>query len=278
MTRSHDIVRHWKARPLSAAAEGVDHADPAVALMEAEERELTPPAPDRSDVAGMLMAHLFGDGPHPERVTLRLYRLAEAMGCDLLQALPYSERSLLVADDEAAREHRLAALLRGTRIARRKPATHEAAIRTVLKAAWDRQRQLFMAREVPAAALIDYQAASPDELLGQFQARQAAVVALLEFFFRDGAAPEQAVKRVFMVAKAYFEPLVLRMSLQKLGGMFGQTRATWSWRGKNKLNGFLAARGISAVKAPYQKSDDVCVKYALAAAGNRNRATGRRVA
>jgi hypothetical protein len=257
---------------------GVDYSDPAAALMAEEESTTQAPAVNRSDVASLLMVHLFGDGPHPEHVARRLYALAAVVHPLLLRDLPLAERIVLLAPDEAARDQRLVMLLRGTRIEHRKPATHERVVREVLSAAWAKQRSLMLSTDVPAAALTDYAAACPRELLSQFAARLGTVQALLEFFFRDGPAPETTVRRVFMVAKAYFEPLVLRMSLQHLGKLFGQTRATWSWRGKNKLNGFLAARGITAVKAPYQKSDEVCVKYSVAAQGNRNRATGRRVA
>lgn len=261
-----------------AGVVGVDCDDPATLMERAEAARDNPPPPERSDVAALLMGYLFGDGPHPEHVTARLYRLTSVIHPVLLRTLPMGDRIVLLAPDEAAREQRLVMLLRGTRIERRQAHTHQRVVRTVLAAAWARQRSLLMQPQVPEAALTDYGAAFPRELLSQFAARIETVQAMLEFFFRDGSAPERAVRRVFMVAKAYYEPLVLRMSLQQLGTMFGQTRATWSWRGKAKLNEFLALRGISAVKAPYQKSAEVCVKYAAAATGNRNRATGRRVA
>lgn len=259
----------------------IDSADPLSILMAQEEAALQPPAPDRSDIASLLMGHLFGEGPHPERVTLRIYRLTGTLAPEMLRSLPSPERILLEADDDLARDERVRLLLRGTRIARRRPEAHQRAIRELMAAAWSRQKNLALAGEVPAAAIIGYGAgvlADRLETLAEFQVRQEAIVALLQFFFQDGPQPERVAKRVFMVAKAYFPPLVLRMSLQQLAEMFGQVRATWSWRGKKKLNGFLSARGALAVKAPYQKSDAVCVKYAAAAVGNRNRATGRRVA
>jgi hypothetical protein len=255
---------------------GVDCNDPRAVLEAAEVAAENPPAPERSDVASLLMGHLFGDGPHPERVTHRIYQLTAVIHPVLLRDLPMGDRIVLLAPDEAAREQRLTMLLRGTRIERRKPVTHEREVRVVLAAAWARHRVLLTQPEVPASALTDYAAGCHRELLTQFALRIETVQALLDFFFRDGPAPEEVARRVFMVAKAYYEPLVLRMSLQQIGRMFGQTRATWSWRGKAKLNGFLSARGVTAVKAPYQKSDEVCVKYAVAATGNRNRATGRR--
>jgi hypothetical protein len=276
MKRSTDIADRALACALSRAAEGVDYSDPASVLMAQEESTTT--AVERSDIASLLMVHLFGDGPHPEHVTFRLYRLTEAIAPHLLHKLTIAERLMLTADDEAGREARLVALLRGTRIKRRRPAVHQVVIRDLLNAAWSRQRDLLMSRDVPEAALTDYQAANPSELVSQFRDRIEAVGQLLNYFFLEGAQPEIAVKRVFMVAKAYYEPLVLGMSLHRLAKMFGQVRATWSIRSKKKLNGFLALRGVGAVKAPYQKTDAVCVKYAEAATGNRNRATGLRVA
>jgi hypothetical protein len=274
-----DIADHAKAVAYGdSGVVEVDYADPASVLMAAEDEAEQPAPPDRGDVASLLMGHLFGDGPHMEHVCVRFYQLAEAMVPDLLHGLPRMERVMLVSRDDLAQAWRISALLRGTRIRRRKPATHQRVIREVLSSAWARHRELLMSRDVPESALTGYRVASPHEMLVQFQARQEAVQALMKFFLLDGPQPERALRRVFMVAKAYFEPLVLGMSLEMLGRMFGQTRATLSWRGKAKLNDFLAARGAVAVKAPYQKSDAVCVKYAAAATGNRNRATGRRVA
>lgn len=257
---------------------GIDYADPASVLEAAEAAAENPPPPERSDIASLLMQHLFSDGPHPEHVTRRIFQLVAVIHPPLLVGLPLAERIVLHAPDEAAREQRLVMLLRGTRIERRRASVHERVVREVLAAAWARQRSLLMQREVPASALTDYASVCPRELLSQFAVRLETVQALLGFFFREGPSPERVVRRVFMVAKAYYEPLLLRMSLQQLGRMFGETRATWSWRGKAKLNEFLALRGMQAVKAPYQKSDEVCVKYAAAALGNRNRATGRRLA
>ena len=276
MKNHRDLFDRNLTVPLGGQADGVDDFDPARAMMAQEENSEPPPA--QSEVISLAMAYLFGAQPHPERVTLRLYRLTAVVAPELLLPLSYAERAVLVADDEPAREERLWALLRGTRIRHRRPETHQRVISGILTVAWDRQRRLEMVAEVPESALTDYWAANPGELLSQFEARQAAVRGLLEFFFLDGAQPERAVKRVFMLAKAYFPHLVLRMSLHLLAQLFGQVRATWSWRGKKKLNGFLAARGQVAVKAPYQKSAAVCAKYAAAATGNRNRATGRRVA
>jgi hypothetical protein len=278
MKNHRDLFDRNLTVPLGGQADGVDLHDPARAMMEREESADASPAPAQSEVIALAMAYLFGAQPHPERVTLRLYRLTTVVHPELLQALPYAERAMLIADDEAARDERVVALLRGTRISRRRADTHQRAISEVLTVAWDRQHRLELVEQVPESALTDYQAANPGELLSHFEARQAAVRGLLEFFFLDGPQPERAVKRVFMLAKAYFPKLVLRMSLHLLAKLFGQVRATWSWRGKKKLNGFLAARGQAAVKAPYQKSAAVCAKYALAATGNRNRATGRRVA
>lgn len=259
-----------------AGAVGVDCDDPASLMERAEEAAENPPPPERSDIASLLMAYLFHAGPHPEHVTHRLYKMAAVVHPVLMKPLPLAERIVLHASDDAAREVRVSLLLRGTRIKKRKPAAHEQVVRSVLAEAWDRQRRLMLAPEVPESALTDY--AADRQALAQFAVQLETVQGLLEFFFREGSAPETVVPRVFMVAKAYFEPLVLRMSLQQLARMFGQTRAAWSWRGKKKLNGFMAARGVSSVKAPYQKSDAVCVKYAAAATGNRNRATGRRCA
>lgn len=276
----HDICDHGTAVAfVDGGSDAVDYNDPATAMeMEEREREQRP-APARGDVASMLMGYLFGDGPHPEHVTFRLYRLVQVCAPELLATLDLGERIVLTAPDEEARSQRLAYLIRGTRIQGRKPERHHAVIRSTLAAAWSKQSRLVMTREIPEAALTDY-GAGPEsrELLREFELRIDTVRALLNFFFLDGPQPERTVRRVFMVAKAYYEHLVLRMSLDQLARMFGQVRATWSWRGKAKLNAFLVRRGATAVKAPYQKSAEVCVKYAAAAQGNLNRATGRRCA
>lgn len=297
MSGPHDITKLGLAVPVSAflrreedgslGAEFVDANDPAAAMMAAEDAEalardahlvgplVVESRHDRTEIPSLLMAYLFNDGPHPSHVLRRLYLLAAELTPDWLQMIPPGDLELIMASTPEAHLWRVGVLIRDTHIARRKPEKHEQEICAVLREAWTRRRKVFLQSEAPAESLTRLR---DDETLVEFKARQELVTGLLAYFFLDGVAPQRAVRLVYVLAKAWFDQHLLRMTLDHLGRMFGEERATWSWRGKKKLNGFLAARGVSAVQAPYQKSAETCRKYAEAQIGNRNRVGGRRVA
>jgi hypothetical protein len=186
------------------------------------------------------------------------------------------EAALLEDVGEIGHAWRVHLLLRGTRMAKRLPSKHDAIVRGVLAAAYARHPNLTLAAQVTLDGLARLRAG---EGVPEFGARQAATVALLNFFYVSAQVrgsselprPEAVLRQVYLVAKSLTPHLILHMSLQKLGDMFAQKRATWSHRGKHKLAAFLAARGAQGFHAPHQRSPEVCATYAAVQRGNRNR-------
>lgn len=273
-------------RVISRGDEGpefVDANDPRSLLEAAEEAaEVSAQAGSalavsREDVSRLFFLHLFGDDPHPARVLRRLWLATVELAPQLAAGVSGEERTLLADAGEAGHAWRVGLLLRGTRFRDRSPEHHNRVIREALADAYRRKGHLATVVDVPLGALSYLRAG---ETLAQFSARNATIGELLRFLYvaRMGGGeaagnlrPERAVRMAFLLAKALHEDLILHMSLQHLGDMFGEERATWSHRGKHKLAAFLAARGALGFKACYQKSEAACAHYAAVQRGNRNR-------
>lgn len=272
---------------LSRGDEGpefVDLSDPRAVLEAKEEAEAAresgqaeTPQEQAADVLGLLLAYLLGVDPHPAHVLRRLWLATVELAPELTEGISAAERPLLADPGEEGHHWRVGLLVRGTAGARRRPADHDAVCRRVLHAAYQRRRGLALLAEVPLSALAYCR---PSETVAQFGARQRAVVELLRFFWvglhalaglREGLRPERAVRMVLLVAKATHPQLILHMSLQNLGDLFAEERATWSHRGKHKLTAFLAARGAVGFRASYQRTDEACAHYSAVQIGNRNR-------
>jgi len=97
---------------------------------------------------------------------------------------------------------------------------------------------------------------------------------LMGFFFADGPHPAKVVRRVYACAKAFNPELCAHMTCQELATLLGETRAAVSWRIKAVVNHFCEARGVKALRASFQRSDESCAKYAAAARGNKSRRIG----
>jgi hypothetical protein len=260
--------------------EFVDVRDPAAALeaKEASEQEILRPTPAaaREDVLEALLGYLMADDPHPAHVLRRLWLAIDELAPHLKAGVLFREAALLTDASEIGHAWRVKLLVRGTRKANRGPSMHDAIVRRVMAAAYARRKGFVLSRQITLDTIARLQ---PGESVPQFGARQAATVALLQFLYvashasgtRDLPRPEAVLRQVYLVAKSLTPHLILHMSLQNLGDMFGQERATWSHRGKHKLAAFLAARGAAGFLAPHMKSQQACATYAAAQRGNRNR-------
>jgi hypothetical protein len=287
--RTNDLAVRGKAVPLArfvrddaggVAAEFTDSNDPAAMLEAKEERELadreSAHADGREDVLELLMSYLFSGDPHPAHVLRRLWLALGELAPHLQAGIQIHEAALLRDPSEIGHAWRVRLLVRGTRFARRLPSAHDAIVRGVLASAYSRRPGLELVHQVPLDTLTRLHAG---ETVAQFGARQEAMLVLLQFIFVtapprgscETPRPEAVLRQVFLIGKALTPHLILHMSLQNLGDMFGQQRATWSSRGKRRLTAFLAARGAKGCHASYQKSAEACATYAVAQRGNRNR-------
>lgn len=138
---------------------------------------------------------------------------------------------------------------------------------------------------MPMAELIDFEQAAEEYAEGEESLRGAFLEGAQEglrrfwgFFFVDGhpGRPEHVGRRIYAVAKSYFEQLIDGMSLEKMGAAFGEgnskaARARWSWRVRSMVNRVVAAAG-GVAHARFQKREETCRKYAAAARRTRNRA------
>lgn len=237
-------------------------------ILEEQEGE---PEPDRGAIFRQAMGSLFLDGPHPSMVMRHAFRMAQEVDASLLRGLPTAELRATCSGEEWAHLSRIDGLLAGTRVQHRSPAMHEKEIQKTLTAAHTRLRAQTFDRGASLAELLSHQ---DDETAAEYQARMEGMAAFLRFFFMKGPSPAIVIRRVYCVAKGVTPHHVLNMTLKQLGDLFGEVRATWSWRVKQVVNGFLKHCGGRAVKLPFQKSDEACAKYAQAQVGNRNRRGG----
>lgn len=269
------LARYVRDDAGGVEAEFIDPQDPAAALEAKEEAQASVP-PERDDVLAQLMIYLMADDPHPAHVLRRLWLAIVELAPELRAGVMFHEAALLSDPGELGHAWRVKLLVRGTRVSGRQPSEHDRVVRRVLAAAFARRSHLVLA---PQMTLDSLSRLRVGESVPHFGTRQAATVALLRFFYVATQAsivqgqprPEAVLRQVYLVAKSLTPHLILHMSLQNLGDMFGQERATWSYRGKHKLAAFLAARGAEGYRAPHQKSAVACKSYAAAQRGNRNR-------
>jgi hypothetical protein len=150
---------------------------------------------------------------------------------------------------------------------------HDTVVSDVLAAAYRRLRSGHEAIDThtPLDALMREEEGMPaDERV----VRAEAFRAILADFFADGPHPAKVMRRVFALTKAYAPELILNMTCQDLGNMFGETRAAVSWRINQLHNKRVKAAGANGTHVRFQKSETTRAKYRLAAKGNKNRAKG----
>ena len=153
---------------------------------------------------------------------------------------------------------------------------HESTIMETLRHAWSRE-QAAGREPVYTRTPIDEMISREDgEAADEYLARVEAMRDLMGYFFADGPHPAAVLKRVFAVAKAIFPELVLNMSCEEIGLLFGETKAAVSYRIKLLVNKPIAALFGHDVQLPWQKSASACAKYRAQAMGNTNRTTTKK--
>lgn len=111
----------------------------------------------------------------------------------------------------------------------------------------------------------------------EYSIKREAFDRMLDYFFADGPHPGTVMRRVFAWAKALRSELLLNMSLDEIGKMFGEGRAAQSWRIKQLVTRPLKASGAKGSHLPWQKSPTAVEKYSASAIGNRNRRGGKKL-
>lgn len=144
---------------------------------------------------------------------------------------------------------------------------------------------------MPMRDLIDFVDAAEEYAPGDEVVQEAFLRGATEglrrvwgYFFADGkpGQPVYVGRRIYAVAKSYFEQLIGGMSLEKMGEAFGEenskaARARWSWRVRSLVNRVVQGAG-GVAHARFQKREATCRKYAEAARRTRNRAAKTRAA
>lgn len=238
------------------------------------------PEVDRAEAFVDALGYFFGGerGAHPADVALRIYDLAFELMPKMVGALvPPAVLPAVRGRMPAAHRWRVLAMIEGTRVAHRTADAHEEIIAATLRLAVARRADGggdF--RVMPIHRMHELLRLRENEELVEFEARLHALRGLLGFLFGDGGLPGDVTRRVYCLAKwrPSTSALLHDMTLHQLGLLFGEVRATWSWRVKNVINRMLEWRGAKGTQSGFQKSETACEAYAEAAAGNCNRRGG----
>ncbi len=105
--------------------------------------------------------------------------------------------------------------------------------------------------------------------------RQEFFQRFFDFLFEDGPHPGWVLRRLYVLARRYRPDLVLRMNGTDLGLLFGETRAAQSYR-MQLIFDRLRGAGARGFRGGGCKSEGSREAYAASAAGNHNRAKGKK--
>lgn len=239
------------------------------ALAIAAEAASDPSSPS-SDAAGIFsdaMAYFFAESPHPAHVMRRVFDLAFEIDTGLLRELPGGMIATVRSGAEKAHAERVRWALEGTRCAARSVYAHEKLVDSTLRLAVARRRgAVDQLRGMELAELLQ-----PVDGL-----RLRGLRGLIGFAFYAGARPGVVTRRIYCLAKwrPVTSGLLHDMTLHQLGLLFGEVRATWSWRVKQVVNRFLALHRMNGGRSGYQRSERACETYAQIQRGNQNRLGG----
>lgn len=111
----------------------------------------------------------------------------------------------------------------------------------------------------------------PDESL----VRARAVELWLRRIWESGVNFSDALKHLLTDVRAFAPELLLNMTGEEIAALFGQGRASESWRVKHRVNDVLARAGFRNPQLRHQKSQTACRTYARVQRGNSNRVKGR---
>lgn len=216
----------------------------------------------RQQVFKRLCAHWFSAGPSPEEVLQRVFAAAADRRPDLLRGLSRREIDLAREESDRGRRWRLDALFAGRAGDWR---TRYREVSQTLRVAFTDARR----PEIPRVTLNEALSVGPDE--SEPEEATETLSRVLETIFRAGAEPRSVAQQAFALTGWLFRNLQLNMSLEALGRLFAEERATQSWRSKVYVEGLLRGAGFKGCKAGWQKPIAACESYRAAARGNQNR-------
>lgn len=101
--------------------------------------------------------------------------------------------------------------------------------------------------------------------------RAEAVAAMINWIWEAGPDLLRAAKRLTTYTRLYRPELVLNMSCDEAGALFGQGKAAESAR-VGVVEDTLRRAGYRHTKLPSNKSESACRKMAVAQKGNKHRA------
>lgn len=148
---------------------------------------------------------------------------------------------------------------------------HEQRITETLRVAWSREQAAGRDPVYTRTPLDEMIAREEGEVLEEHLIRLEAFRRLMSIFFADGPHPSDVMRRVYAFAKALRPELILNMSCEEVGAIFGETKASVSYRIKQLVNRPIMAHSGHGTQLPWQKSSSACATYAARAKGNTNR-------
>lgn len=249
----------------------VDFRDPRAAAMAAEEADGGDAMLCMLEAARDWLGWIFEAGPHPLAAMRRLVACTSVHAPWLLQGMPAGDAralSPLASESQGLR-----------RVCRATPRqVHEAlaaAHRRLARGEWAAPA----AGEVSSLEmkLVVESAIAGDEALLRGKAMGLWLARLWD------CAPDarrwrpslrNALKALYVDARALAPELILNMSGEEIAALFRQGRGAESARVKQRVNVRLLRAGFRRTTLRFQKSETACRAYAARAKGNRNRSAG----
>lgn len=233
--------------------------DPRAALMAREEAAAGDAMACAIEAVRDWLGWIFEAGPHPVPVLRRLVACTSAHAPWLLQGMTKREATTLAA----WREER--------DILRAWFGVTPREVKDALAKAYRREGRTWS--PPPHITTIEMQllvedAMEPDDAL----IRAKAMEAWLARVWDAGPRLPEALKAIFVEARAIAPELILNMTGDEISRLFGQGRAAESARVKQRVNVFLARAGFRRTTLRFQKSETACRRYAERARGNHHRA------
>jgi hypothetical protein len=135
-------------------------------------------------------------------------------------------------------------------------------------------------RSTPESELILSEEAEAFEQMADAEERgqrllMAFFTKFFDFLYEDGPHPGWVLRRLYVLARRYRPELILEMNGTDLGLMFGETRASQSYR-MQQIFDRLKLSGVRGFRGGGCKTESAREAYAESAEGNHNRAGKRK--
>lgn len=99
---------------------------------------------------------------------------------------------------------------------------------------------------------------------------------LLDFLFAEGPHPAVVMRRLYAWVKKFRPSAIWDAGYRQLGKLLGESHGTMEWRIGALIDDYAAAKGMKAVKMPWQRGQDVSATLSAAQRGNTNRLGGKK--